>query len=386
MSEWRKKMGVATFRGVPFYVDTKEHVGGHRLAKHEYPGRDIPYGEPLGLKARTFAVEGHVVGSDYLTQRDTLKTALEKQGPGELKHPAYFGTLRVIPETFRIRETAEGGIAYFSIEFFETPAQPAEPASVVDASAQVEASTTAALLAVNTEFLITYSPTRYLAGAAENIRQASLAINAAVSRINMSVQDLANFKSRVDEFASAAVSLANTPDDVVAQLADILGAVPSIASLLVAYSFNPGTRPSGTSPSRVQEQENYDAFQALVQRVAAVNAARLAPSATFDSYDAAVSARDSITALLDAQMETASDDTFAALETLRADLVRAVPGNGKDLGHIVRHTPPATVPSLVLAHSLYGDLDREADLIARNRIANPCFVVGGQALEIISDS
>ncbi len=64
--------------------------------------------------------------------------------------------------------------------------------------------------------------------------------------------------------------------------------------------------------------------------------------------------------------------------------MRAVPGEASDLPRLLRYVPPATVPSLVLAHRLYGDVALEADLVARNRVARPGFMLGGQALEVLS--
>ncbi len=69
---------------------------------------------------------------------------------------------------------------------------------------------------------------------------------------------------------------------------------------------------------------------------------------------------------------------------LRADLVKAIPGTALEQARLIRFTPLVTLPSLVLAHNLYGDLSREADLLARNRIQNPAFVTGGVELEILS--
>jgi prophage DNA circulation protein len=104
----------------------------------------------------------------------------------------------------------------------------------------------------------------------------------------------------------------------------------------------------------------------------------------FDSYDEAVAARDEITDLLDEQADEAADDTYPALMQLRADLVKAVPGEGADLPRLLAYTPPATVPSLVLAHRLYGDVTKELEVVARNKVRHPGFVTGGRELEVVS--
>jgi prophage DNA circulation protein len=123
----------ASFRGLPFFVDSSERAGGRRLVVHEFPLRDAPFVEDLGRKARTFRVEGYVIGDDYLAQRDSLLTALEDvSGPGELIHP-HHGALRASCVGVAVRETrAEGGLATFAIEFAEAPAQGIAPVAAVD--------------------------------------------------------------------------------------------------------------------------------------------------------------------------------------------------------------------------------------------------------------
>jgi prophage DNA circulation protein len=123
----------------------------------------------------------------------------------------------------------------------------------------------------------------------------------------------------------------------------------------------------------------------LGQSLALAEAARLAPTADFESREEAIAVRDAIADGLDEQAEAAAtDSSFAALVDLRATLVRSVPGEDHALPRLLSHTPAYTVPSLVLAYRLYGDTASEADIIARNRIRHPGFIAGGEPLEILS--
>ena len=94
MSEWRDRKQAASFRGVPFWVDTDNVPVGRRTQVHEYPQRDQPYTEDMGRQTRKYRFSGFVVGDDCLSQRDRLLTALDKPGAGELLHP-WFGRLTV---------------------------------------------------------------------------------------------------------------------------------------------------------------------------------------------------------------------------------------------------------------------------------------------------
>jgi prophage DNA circulation protein len=202
----------------------------------------------------------------------------------------------------------------------------------------------------------------------------------------LGVQQLAAFKKRLEDFEGALTTLVNTPADLLAQLTDIFDGFVTSTGLLDVYAFDPGTRPPATTSNREQEQQNFDAVQRLVQRLVVLKAAELAADETFDSYEAAASARDLIADKIDDQAEIAVDDTYPALLQLRADLVKAVPGDEADLHRLVKYTPAFTMPSLVLAYQLYGNLDLEADLVARNGISNPGFIRGGEELEVLSAS
>src|SRR5690349_9842319 len=120
---WQDKLRKASFRGVPFQVDTSEGTFGRRGVVHEYPLRDTPFVEDLGRRARSLSVEGFVLGSDYMAARDALLAALERRGPGTLVHP-YLGELVVSVQEVKLREsTAEGGLARFGITFLESGAE-----------------------------------------------------------------------------------------------------------------------------------------------------------------------------------------------------------------------------------------------------------------------
>lgn len=381
---WQDQMRPATFRGVTFHVESSEQSGGRRGVTFEYPFRDEPFREDLGRKARSFQVEGYVIGLEYLDARNALLEALEREGPGELVHPLY-GTRRVAVETFRVRETTDrGGMAVFSIQFIETPAQPAQPVSAPDSATKAVASAASAREAVGAEFLATYSPGFLLDSVATALRGATNQVNAVLSTVTMEEQQIATLRARVDAFEASVSAIVDEPADMLSGLTEIFDLFPDAGSVLRVYDFDTGVRPPATTSNREQEQANFDATVAITRRLAVIRAAELAPFETYDSYDAAVDRREAITDLLDEQADVAPDDTYPALLQLRADLVKAVPGENSDLPRLVRHTPPATIPSLVLAHQLYGDLDLETDLVTRNRIRNPLFVRGGVELEVLS--
>lgn len=392
---WRDLQGEATFRGVAFRVVSRERGGGRRLAVHEFPFSEAaPYAEDLGAKGQRIPVEGYVAGAEYLTARNALIDALNLAGPGELVHPAH-GTVRVAVDGFRVREsTDEGGIARFSIDFVETSGA-LNPTTSVTTPAAVTAAVTTTRAALSTQFLSDFVRLPMFAtSAADALTAMTRAIDGVVAAHDLGAQQVAGLLDTLSNLRASASTLVNSPE---ATLAGTLAVFDELGSALLEsvdrprqailslYNAPLGDRPPAPTPARAIEQQNFDALTELVQRCVLAHASTAIALEVFDSYEAARAARQELVDLIDAHAEATSDDTFPALQGLQAAIVSAVPGEGRDLPHLRTYVAPATVPSLVLAYRLYGSLDREADLIARNRVADPGRIPGGVALEVLSE-
>ncbi len=396
MSSWRDTLGPAKFRGAEFYVSSSDRSGGRRGPTHEIPFReDPPYREDTGRRGRTFSVEGYCLGADYFTSRDALIRALETPGVGELSHP-YHGTLSVAVDSFRVRESSDRGrMATFSIDFIETVGQATQPATVTDAPGALRSSASTAKTAVGSEFRAKFSttdqPTWTLAALGGVVTGATAKVQSLLAPTLSNAQHVASLRQDLDQIGLDVTELLLVPADLLERLTegfvtfDFPLTRAGLRALVRAYGFDAGTRPTGSTPARVQQQQNYDALQLLIQRLMLVQAALATLDQTWESYDDAVATRELITDLLDEQADSAADDTYSVLMQLRADLVKAVPGDDSALPRLLDYTPQTTVPSLTLSQRLYGHLDLEADMISRNRIRNPLLVRGGTALQVLSD-
>jgi prophage DNA circulation protein len=394
---WRDTLGPASFRGVPFFVESSERSGGRRTVKHEFLGQDKPFHEDLGRAARSFPIEGYVLGENYFAARDLLVNALEAPGPGELLHP-YHGALRVICPRYRLRETrGDGGIATFSIEFEQTDALPSFPAAALDSAAAVRASGAAAKAASDAAFQEVYSlldlPATAVNGLAGIVRSAGREMDRLLAPLVVGTQALASVKAQISNLVDNSLQLVTAPAALAAAFLGVLEQLATtadprrhVAAILAAYDFNPGVRPPATTPRRVREQASWDAtrdlFRGLVLSQATLVA--VAGSSFFGSFEDAVAAREAITEKIDDLLEVSTDSAFPSLTQLRADLVNAMPGASADLPRLVSYTPIATVPSLVITYRLYGNLDGEADLLERNHVRHPGFIPGGRVLEVLS--
>lgn len=394
---WRDQLLPASFRSVPFFVESAELTTGRRSVRHEIPFSEAaPFSQDLGARAKGYPLECYVIGAEYMTARDALLGALAVVGPGELVHP-YLGTKRVQVGSVRVRhEAREGGICRFSIEFDETSAEVEQPSVTIDAPAQVAVSAAALKTAAAGEFLAKFDELSNLRDSVTGaITAATDAVSTALERAAMPGQTLAGLVRQVAGISSDVGALIDNPGSLVTLMTDLIESLAGglvdieaanpLTPLLSLFSADFGTRPPGDTPARLVEQVNFDATKFLIQRLVLAQASLTAIAQTFVTYDDAVAARAAITDLLDVHTDEVADDVFPALQDSRRDLVQAVPGESTDLPRLVRHTPRATLPSLVLAHTLYGNLDLEEDLIRRNRISNPGFIVGGVELEVLSD-
>jgi prophage DNA circulation protein len=386
----------ASFRGVPFFVGESERAGGRRAVGHEYPFRDDPFYEDLGRKARVFRLDGYVLGDDYLTERDALLAALEDEsGPGQLVHP-YYGVKRAICTDCSVKESREqGGIATFSIEFAETPTQAPAPTEVVDAPGNVAAGADAAIAATEAELGEQYDvaglPAFALASAETALTNAAAALQEQLAGVVSDTQELAALAGQVEIITAEAAALVRDPAEAIeAFRAAITGLVKTAAAapgtlmdaLFDAYLADLGPEVSPTTATRVRELANQTAMVGALRRVMAIEAARLAPLVDFETLDDAIAARDTVAAQLEEQAEGAGDTAYPMLVDLRARVLRAVPG-GTEYARVITVSRRVAIPSLLLAYQLYGSVDSEDDILARNPVRNPAFVAGD--LKVLSD-
>lgn len=392
-----KQLVGASFRGVPFLVEASDRGGGgRRTVLHEFPFRDDPFIEDLGRRARSFRLDGYVIGDDYLVKRDALLSVLEDvAGPGELVHP-YHGIRRAICTQLSVRDaTQAGGMAVFSLEFAETPTQAPVPTEVVDSPAVVASRADVANVASRAELVERYSiaglPAFALGSCETALINAAAGMQSRLAPVVSIAQELAVLTGQIRLITDRASSLVRAPGDAMdALLAAIAGLVDTAeaspgelaTALMDAYGSDLGAAAAPTTTTRQREIANQAAFTGAIRRLFAVEAARLLPLVTFETLEAASAARDRLAGLLEQEAAVAGDTAYPSVVDLRSEVMRAVPGEQTfpRTTTIARSSP---IPSLLLAYQLYGSVEREADIIARNHIQHPGFIAGD--LEVIAD-
>lgn len=393
---WRDQLREASFRGVPFYIDSHDARTGRKVVRHEYPMRDDAFVEDLGRRGRSFILNAYVLGPDYFADRDRLIDACEEGGPGTLVHP-YLGEKQVAVGDLSVTENVdEGGIVRFTIEFLETAEKALEPRASVDTASAVISAADSAIASVRDAFTTAYrivsEPQFALDSLADLLGENGAFIRSTVEPALATAEDVADLVRETASLVENTSLLVRNPEILVDSVLDVFSAIRSLTggrSAVTAHlkiaGFVPATaQPNETTPTRVTERQNQDALTSLIRQSAVIDAAREAPGAEYDSYEDAIAVRDLVIDALDAQADTAPDDLFGALIALRARVVKAVPPTDHALARLVAITPPVTVPSLALSYDLYDSVDQEADILRRNGIRHPGFVTGGVQLEVLS--
>lgn len=423
---WREQLtDRGQFRGIAFFVRSHTQDGGRRNIKNEFPFRDLPAVQDLGRKAHTYSLDLYVIGADYMPARDALRNALDEAGTGELQHP-WLGILRVNVDTWRLEESTDrGGIARFTVSFIES-GEVKQPVATIDTAVEVQIAAqnlrVAAMAVLSAQHLPAKMPDWSLAKLQQSVRNLAQSLpgnwEAVLNNVRSTVDlaesiywqatatmlrartgfGLRELLDRVRKVGALIVGRSDgTPDgDQLARSQDVVGQVVRISMIAAAAASSATIKPISTTKSRAASSVSSSAPAASSASSGARTAqagvqagSRLIQSR---SKTEAQQMRQSIHAMIEAEIERLSIDgasmpapLYYALIDLRAAVTRDVAVLGLLLPHTVSWTPAATLPAVVIAHRLYGDALRDADIVSSNAIRHPGFVPGGVALEVLSE-
>lgn len=397
---WQDKLRPASFRGVQFKVESHDTSGGRRTVKHEFPLRDKPFVEDMGRRAKEFSVDAYVIGDDYFAQRDRLMRACDEAGSADLIHP-YLGTLKVVCTGWTLRESKdEGRMARFNLSFVESgeadfPSDSADPLSGAIAAAGLAKEASIANFAEM--FSIDGLPDFAVDDAQAMLVDAASQIGNVARTVTTLASGNSGFLGSLGTFVSSIGSLMGSPAILAREMYTQFESLSSLFdSSRLALRGLSGFSDFGsdyksfavTTSTRQRQQNNRNAISGLVQQAALIEAARIAPSATYETTNDAQSVRDGIVDQIDTLMENpaTSDDVFVTLQDVRTAVVRGVPPESMALPDLVTITPNATVPSVVLAYDTYEDANREAEIVSLNQLKYAGFVPAAEPLQVISNA
>ncbi|MDB5604105.1 MAG: circularization family protein [Bradyrhizobium sp.] len=432
---YQEQLRPASFRQMPFVSLGGESGFGRRNAVHEYPKRDTPWIEDLGRAARRFQVIGYLVGDDVIQRRDVMIQMCETKDDGELIH-ATLGRRTVSILDFRTIERWDKG-RYFELQFdFMEAGQQLFPTSASSSSNAISSAISALGLSAAADFasrvltaiakgasvvgmavstaLTWYTNAKNLVGDARNlvrlvfalpgnfgrfagsatvptfskyqgpptqaagVTTADLIAQATVNRAAVSsaavslgsaatgldASSTAAFATAAQNLASAVLAAAPDPADGLRLLAELANFYPAAATT---------NSPIGTGMATMQA-----ACGDLFRRAALATLAQASSTYQPTSADDAMSTRNTVTTLLDAEILVAGDQgedqTYEALRALREAVVQDLNTRGAGLASITTISLKGSMPALVLANQLYRDASRADEIVAQGSPIHPAFM------------
>lgn len=396
MASWQDDLRPASFRGVPFKVESHQYTGGRRVTFHEFPNRDKPYPEDLGKVGETFKVDGYLIGDDIKSQLKNILDAANAFGPAELVHPR-LGTLQVQCGAFSFDETnKDGRIIKISFQFYES-GDNSFPANIDDKTDVLNDKTTDALgaskAAFDNGFSIDGLPGFAVDTARLSVNQAADAFEKATKGLALKAEQISqlafnirNLRAEANDLLQAPSQLSSRLQDSFALLQNALGGnkdAYKAISTLTTFSTNAPAAPYVT-PTREREAKNKFVFDNFMKQTATINAAQIASVTEFTSTDEVSEVREELVTNLETQiLNTTDDEVFQTLQDVKAQIVRVLPDQDSNLPNVQSYEVKQTTPSLVLAYDLFENVDSEQDIIDRNNISNPANILGGQTIEVL---
>jgi prophage DNA circulation protein len=200
----------------------------------------------------------------------------------------------------------------------------------------------------------------------------------AIANVTATVTNATGLQRLVD----ATAALLAVPEDFVAQWSGIIDAITdrATAQALAESMALSATVDTTSTPTEQTIATNEIALYALPRRLALARACELVASEEIEVYDDARAVRAALLGLIDAELAVApllDDDLTQALQDLRVQTAKAIDAVAGAAVRLRTFTPPDVLPACVLAVQLYGDATRADELVARNNIAHPGFVLVG---------
>jgi prophage DNA circulation protein len=430
---WLDDLQPASFRGVPFHVETVEHQAGDNVVLREYPFQDLPTVFRMGEGAEEIKFSAYVIGDDYAQQREQLRKVLT--GSGVLIHPTA-GTMRVfVAGKYTIKEnpTAEGGIARFDLVFVraETRRYPAGVTNgqqtATDKAADVKA---ASVDAFASAFDLTNKPGWAADRAVARVTDSVGAVWGSMAKVTGGMGDftntaIGNYQALRDGLSTlvrqprllgnAMANLFALPTDLSAAAARDFAAafaglfdmgakvarrdfettvVPPVGAGLVMYGTGSSAGLGLDTPARKQLAALNDTSDQLVESLALAGWVQAVEAADLTSYDDALALRSkahgqAMRLMLRSSNQAASeglpasswhDEMMAMLSASLAD----IRDRSRDLARLTSYTPDAWEPVWLVSYKLFGTALYADEILAMNpHITHPLLVPPGQPLRVM---
>lgn len=416
---WRDDLLPASFRGVPFFIETTEAKYGRRIEIIKYPGREDTTAQDLGRDSTEFSITAFVIGPDYTRARDALERALLTAGPGSLVLPTR-GEFQVnIQPGSTHEDKSRGGMATISFtcvvatprsETFARPTTDQALRSICDDAidrnserfaakcdtAGMPASALASQIALATSMSVAMtSATRIVAGIVANVAAVQTTASSLASQAEtllatpetlasaLGVAFESMFMDAADLVSDGASILSRDFDaSTIGLRKQVIGTVKRAMTALLAVTFFPDL--DDAADLRLQETTNLRALSAMYRMQAVAAFLRAVPDFPFSSYQEAIAMRDFARDIVETVEGDLDAEDYEALRDMSVSVSLYLESVASSLPVLRTYTPRAETCAMLIAFELYRDVTRDAEIIARNDIPNPACIPPSMTLEVAS--
>jgi prophage DNA circulation protein len=383
-----------SIRGVPFHLKSHDRSGGRRGPDHEFAARDLPDAEDTGAAVETFTIAGFVTATSVAAFEATRAALIEAlRAPGAAWYRGPHGAMRVMVRSWT---TAENEDQLGRCDFTMTLAEAGDarfPEAGADGAALMRSAadrlSLAAAEAFNARFRVSSLPQTVAETAAARftswgdaaldsalgLPRLGIAAGAAAIReartalgLDLVARLYEDAAAPVMEFTDALASAAYAVD----RAGRSSGAPLRAAALfggLVDRASDVAETIGGVAASVVAVNEA--AQDLFVRRLSLAHEARALAAGGFETAGEVRSARTAFVARADrVRLAAAStglfdDAAFSAVTTLSQRVSADLATRAGGLPNAVT-IESGGAPSILLAHRLYGDATREAEILKRN--------------------
>ena len=418
---WRDNLRPASFRGVPFFVESLDNEPGRRVEVIRFPGREDVVGQDSGLDAMEGAITAFVIGDEYQLDRDALEAALLTEGPGVLVHPTR-GELTVIVHgkpKWHEDPKKKGGFA--TVSFAYTVSQPVQSrftspngdaAMVFVAEEAIETASDSFVADLSTEGL----PSSVVASQVEYVQSLSETLANAMNTIATIVDDVSEVVSIVDQLENDAEALLAAPATLAEAVGDAFALLMEDAADLITSPARIGSKDfdattigfrkkiirtvqravdqllanglsteiDTSTPTLETETRNLRAIDALFRATAIASFGKVVVDLPWTSYQEAAAAQERVVEWIQDVEAYVPDDVYQSLQDLRVAIATWLASVASSLPYLRTYSPPETSCAILIAHQLYGDATRESEIVGRNDPSNPAAVPSSLSLEVAS--
>lgn len=366
MRDWLKAFRPASFRGVPFFVESENAEGGRRVAVSPIAYSDLHVTEDMGGDVRRFSLSAYVAGDRADAAARGFTAALNAPGAATLILPMSGPVLVRVPRWSVSRELTRAGYVGFQIDFVAA-GLPSLPFAAVPGALAI-----ASLIAAGIGLISEAAAFRMRDVAPGQAAPSALAIAAAATSLASVANAAALPEAKRPEIADAIATINRLSTEPVAQAANVAAAIVATCGA-IADAADPAGAIDAFALAAVPAGD--DVFDLVSAAAFAAGFCQTLAAGDYLSRQDARRARDRISPVVDPVLDALSGGLDVSVNEWLSDIAATA---ASDLSSTAANRAPLvniqteiSLPATALAYALYGDAARAGEIVSRNSVATP---------------